>query len=217
VLVGFVVEETTPKSTCVSSLEFGIPSRLVGESANSGSHTYFADMNVACAARFDLDPGFFQDFALCGLPNGLTRVHSTTRQPDVLAARAHRRLCHQFTVRCHKQASHNLTEGSCFHEHSFQKDVAIIFIIKICICCVHASQVGIFVNLLSMATASACFVTTPDNANFTPDLAKVNAASADACWALCGRRGALVRTSVRARHVLAQGGAFRDTHCRVGH
>jgi hypothetical protein len=140
-------------------LEFGIPSRLVGE-RQTGSHTYFADMNVVrvrpvliltpvssrtsrSAACQMVSPG--------STPPPGNRMYSPL-EPIADCATIYRSVS--------KQASHNLTEGSCFHEHSFQKDVAIIFIIKICICCVHASQVGIFVNLLSMATASACFVTT---------------------------------------------------------
>jgi hypothetical protein len=76
-------------------------------------------------------------------------------------------LCHQFTVRCHKQASHNLTEGVAFYEHSFQKDVAIIFIIKICICCVHASQSGIFRESAIHGDSVGVLCDHSDNANFT--------------------------------------------------
>jgi hypothetical protein len=116
-------------------LEFGIPFAPGGRVVATRAPTRTSEHERRACAAVLIVLLVSSRTSLCGLPNGLTRVHSTTRQPDVLAARGHRRLCHQFTVRCHKQASHNLTEGVAFYEHSFQKDVAIIFIIKICICC----------------------------------------------------------------------------------
>jgi hypothetical protein len=128
------------------------------------------------------------------LPNGLTRVHSTTgnRISPLEAADC----CHNLPF-VTKQASHNLTEGSCFYEHSW--DVAIIFIIKICICCVHASQVSIFRE--SAIRQRRCFVTI-QTMRTSPDL-KVNAASAGCLLADEACIGADFRERGR---VLAQGG-----------
>jgi hypothetical protein len=159
------------------SLNLAYLSRLVGESGGKlGLHTYFAEHERrACAARFDLDR-FFQDFAL-GLPNGLTRVHSTTRQPDVLAARP---IADCATIyRSVSQAGIAQSDGrSCFHE----------LISKGCGDYFHHQNLHLLCTCFSRSVRESAIhgdsvgVLTTQTMRTSPRL-KVNAASADACWA----------------------------------
>lgn len=53
--------------------------------------------------------------------------------------------------------------------------------------------------LLLATTASACFVATPDTANFTKDLAKLTSVGKEACWAACEGNAACVGADFRQR------------------
>jgi hypothetical protein len=63
--------------------------------------------------------------------------------------------------------------------------------------CGRAFWAILFAN--AILAASACFVTTPDNANVIADMAKIKTSSAEACWASCSTTESCVGADFRQK------------------